>query len=152
MKRHTGLRGLSDDHHTALIVALRCKRAEEASLAWLWKAVRSSFASHLEPHFAIEETHLLPALEELGEGALADRIREDHARLRRLGGADRPSLAHVREFGRALDEHVRFEERRVFQETQDRLPAESLAALEAACAESPRLCAVELVTSPAPER
>ena len=150
MKRHPLLHGLSDDHHTALVVAQRCKRAEASGLAALWEAVRSSFASLFEPHFAIEETHLLPALEALGEAELARRIRDDHARLRRLATTPDPTTADVRELGRALDDHVRFEERVVFEQTQDRLPARTLAALAEACARTPRVCAVELVGSGSP--
>ncbi|MDJ0848299.1 MAG: hemerythrin domain-containing protein [Myxococcota bacterium] len=145
MKRHPRLRGLSDDHHTSLIVALRCKRADEGKLTELWQAVRDSFATHLEPHFAIEEAHLLPGLEAIGEDAMAARIRADHERLRRIGSEADPDLARVHEFGRLLDEHVRFEEREVFEQSQERLEPACLAALEAACEATPRLCAAALV-------
>ena len=140
MKRHPQLRGLSDDHHSALVVALRCKRASEATVAVVWQAVRASIPSQFEPHFLLEEEHLLPALAILGEHDMVRRIREDHARLRELGSQTAPALEAVREFGRILEDHVRFEEREVFEQTQDRLPAEMLAALERACEETPRTC------------
>lgn len=140
MKRHPSLVGLSDDHHTALVIALRCKRAREDGLAGLWEAVRAAGAEHFEPHFQIEETHLLPALVALGEDAMAARIREDHAALRDGLAQPRPTLDAVRDFGRRLDEHVRLEERQVFEKTQRRLPAAALRAIDAACREMPRSC------------
>ena len=88
MKRIPELRDLSDDHHVALVVAQHCKRASrpdsEVTPEQIWGQVLETFSSHLEPHFQIEEAHLLPALCAIGETSLADKIREDHAALRDL--------------------------------------------------------------------
>lgn len=145
MKRVDALRDLSDDHHTALVLARRCRRAgatssPDAQVDATWSAAREAFALHLEPHFAIEERHLLPALEELDEHALARRIARDHAALRELlagPGGDRERLERL---GRVLRDHVRFEEREVFEATQHRLPPASLEAIAEACRRIPRVC------------
>ncbi|RIL07039.1 MAG: hemerythrin domain-containing protein [Proteobacteria bacterium] len=146
MKRVAGLRDLSDDHHTALVLARRCRQAAQggdaAALGAAWSAVRDAFARELEPHFAIEERHLLPALEAIGEAALAERIRADHAALRAQVGEPAPRGGHVEAFGRLLDAHVRFEEREVFEPVQHRLAPAALAAIAAACAETRRACSV----------
>lgn len=141
MKRVHELRGLSDDHHTALVMARRCRRTArerpDAAPA-LWREVRATFAARLEPHFEIEERHLLPALDALGESALGARIAEDHAALRRLRDAASSSDAEsLAQFGRILEQHVRFEEREVFEPMQHRLPAEALRAIARACGETP---------------
>ena len=84
MKRIPELRDLSDDHHTGLALARRCRqvgRNSAVSDEALWKQVIEAFADHLEPHFQIEEQHLLPALEAIGEASLASRIRQDRAHL-----------------------------------------------------------------------
>ena len=125
MKRIDALRGISDDHHTALIVAARCKRATpngSKGLEAIWAAVRDGIAGHFEPHFALEEAHLLPALEALGAGDAAERIRQDHAALRSTLATARPSLEEVQAFGKLLERHVRFEEREVFEAHQEQLP------------------------------
>lgn len=134
MKRAPGLRDLSDDHHAALVLARRCKRASAASAGEVWDRVREEFAGGLEPHFRIEEEHLLPALEAIGENALASRIRDDHRALRALRDSPVRSAALLLRFGELLESHVRYEEREVFESTQGRLPARVLQAIEAACA------------------
>jgi hypothetical protein len=148
VKRVPELRDLSDDHHTGLVLARHCRRAGEPDsardAARAWTRVREAFASHLEPHFQIEERYLLPALDAIGEGGLASRVREDHAALRELlraGPADRAALAR---FGERLDAHIRSEEREVFEATQHRLPPAALEAIAAACRATPRVCTVSL--------
>ena len=146
MKRIPELRDLSDDHHTALVLARRCRRPQPGDDARaVWSRLREAFASHLEPHFAIEEEHLLPALEAIGEPELAERIRAEHALLRARvaeGAGDREALA---ELGQLLDAHVRFEEREVFEATQHRLPDATLRAIAEACRSVPRTCSADLL-------
>ena len=141
MKRVAALRDLSDDHHSALVIARRCKRATGGDDA-LWQRVREAFAGHLEPHFQIEDRHLLPALEAIGEARLAERIRADHAELRALASEASPTPATIRRFGAVLGEHVRFEEREVFEPTQGRLSESALQAIAEACRSIPRVCPV----------
>lgn len=144
MKRVAALRDLSDDHHTALVLARRCRQSAGSEAQSLWKLVRETFVLHLDPHFRIEDVHLLPALDSIGEAELAQRIRDDHAALRAAAsdaGSDAEALVR---FGERLDAHVRFEERQVFGPTQDRLPDAALAAIARACREIPRSCPAPL--------
>jgi len=104
-----------------------------------WDEVREAFAGHLEPHFEIEERLLLPALAAIGEDELAEGIRGDHAALRALLAEGRGE-AGLRSFGERLRAHVRFEERQVFEGTQDRLPPSALRAIAEACRATPRVC------------
>jgi hypothetical protein len=142
LRRHPRLRGLSDDHHTALVLAIRCKRADVETLPALWASLQEISTAHLEPHFLIEEQHLLPALEQIGEHAMAKRIGDEHARLRALTATAAPTAEIVLTFGQLLEAHVRYEEREVFERTQDRLPEETLAEIERICEEVPRVCPV----------
>jgi hemerythrin-like domain-containing protein len=148
MKRVPELRDLSDDHHTGLTLARRCRQAGRSdsglSPSQVWQQVLEAFASLLEPHFQIEEEHLLPALEAIGEASLADRIREDHAALRALRESEAPSRELVERFGALLEAHIRYEERQVFEPTQHRLPARALEAIAAACRTVPRVCPTSL--------
>lgn len=138
MKRCDSLRSLSEDHHHALALARRARRAGagegEASSEEVWAEVERRFATELEPHFRIEEEHLVPPLAALGEAGLARRVAADHAALRRClqpGGPRRPS--DLARFGRLLERHVRFEERELFAVAQERLAAAALEAVAAAC-------------------
>jgi hemerythrin-like domain-containing protein len=142
MKRASGLRDLSDDHHAGLVLARRCKQAARIESVRAhedaWRHAREAFALSLSPHFQIEEEVLLPALESIGEAALAERIRDDHRALRALErevAATRDRLEH---FGALLEAHIRYEEREVFEPTQDRLPADAIEAIARACAAARR--------------
>jgi hemerythrin-like domain-containing protein len=145
MKRRAELHGLSDDHHTALIVALRCRRAAaqqgNLSLDEAWGQAQRLAHDQLRAHFLVEENLLLPALVELGEQAMAARIAEEHRSLERLLEISDPGDAHVAEFAELLDDHIRFEERVVFEQTQDRLPQEVLDAVQEA-APHDRSCSI----------
>lgn len=146
VKRVAELRDLSDDHHTALVLARRCrswsKSGDAAALAAAARRVREAFAAHLAPHFEIEERHLVPALDAIGETTLAERIRADHAALRALADAPAPGASELERFGRGLEAHVRFEEREAFEVAQAKLPAEALRAIAEACRAIPRTCPV----------
>lgn len=136
MKRIAALRDLSDDHHTALLLARRCQQTPAGAadaMALSWRRVRDAFVLHLDPHFGIEDAHLLPALVAIGEPALAARIRSDHTELRALAEQADPVPEALVRFGALLEAHVRFEEREVFATTQHRLPASALDAIAAAC-------------------
>jgi hemerythrin-like domain-containing protein len=124
---------LSDDHHSALVLARRMRQVAEgavrfADLAKTWEGARASFAREIDPHFRVEEECLFPPLAAAGEQALVERALEDHARLRELIGSA-PSLEIASAFGKRLHGHVRFEERELFPRAEAVL---SLPVLEAA--------------------
>ncbi|MBX3679180.1 hemerythrin domain-containing protein [Cognatazoarcus halotolerans] len=136
MKRADALLKLSREHHTALSIAQRARRALAEGVAGEIESVAAAaarrFAAELEPHFLDEERWLLPALAGAGEDRLVDRTLDEHHRLRVLaaalpdGGAD--ALAA---FAQLLSDHVRFEERELFECAQARIPADELARLSA---------------------
>jgi len=130
MKRDTALRELSSEHHAGLVLVRRIRRqtaATSAAARARWAEVVERFAAELEPHFRKEEAGLLPALQAAGETALVERTLNDHAAMRQLvaggGAADLPR------FARLLEEHIRFEEKELFEAAQRRLGAEQLAGL-----------------------
>lgn len=125
MKRDPRLRRLSAEHHHALVLARSLAalvgdgRASDAA-----NELARRFDQELEPHFRVEEAHLLPALRAVGEVALADRTAADHAALRALAGAAAAGRTDgVTAFAERLTEHVRFEERELFPCCEARLPA-----------------------------
>jgi len=128
MKRHPSLLALSREHHTALSLANRVKKAVLSADPLRVEEARGEvvlrFDTELEPHFAEEELTLLPGLATLGEVALVARTLDEHRVLRALvrsladpasGGEPGACLA---EFGKLLAAHVRFEERELFERAQ----------------------------------
>lgn len=117
MKRDVRLHGLTADHHHALVLAWRIKRAAAGNgiLPELVVEARQRYESELATHFAIEEEELLPALRTAGRTDLADRTWVEHETLRaRLGEAEQIDAARLTVFGKLLDAHVRFEENELF--------------------------------------
>jgi hypothetical protein len=140
MRRIPELRPLSRDHHHGLVLARHAREAAAArgalSIDETWDEVERRFRDELRVHFAIEEEYLVPGLEELGEKMLTDRLRDDHWRLREAVRPTAPrTVESLRWFGKALEQHIRFEERELFETAQSRLPKETLKAVERACTE-----------------
>ena len=119
MKRHQALQDLSREHHTALQLALKAKRAavsgDQALVATTAAACLNAYAAELDPHFVVEEAVLLPLLLGAGEDALVAQVEHDHRVLRdlcvQLQQADATTLLR---FAECLTAHVRFEERELF--------------------------------------
>ncbi|MBW6476922.1 MAG: hemerythrin domain-containing protein [Chromatiales bacterium] len=140
MKRVAALRQLSDDHHQGLVLALRAKKAADGkdglSVDAIWAEVVQRFADELEPHFQIEERYLAPALLDVGEIQLVQRLHQEHAALRELLEATDHSAASLREFGQMLAQHIRFEERDLFEAAQRLLSSRTLDAIATADSKS----------------
>ena len=126
MKRHAALLELSREHHTALKLArvarFACDAGQDEAIAHASQKITEAFADELEPHFQDEEGDLLPALTAAGETELVQRTLDEHAELRelnrRLAEPDGETLAR---FATLLHDHVRFEERELFEAAQQRL-------------------------------
>lgn len=146
IQRHDALRSLSRDHH----VALQLARGLQSGAAPLLRAqlpqgaracaahVRRVFVHELEAHFAAEERVLLPAI--AGRDETLDRIWADidreHAEMRGLiTKLEDESLddgqidALLDRFGHLLEEHVRKEERSLYQRVQEVLDERTLEAV-----------------------
>jgi len=119
MKRHPKLQDLSREHHGALQLSLKAKRAassgDHATIETTAAACLAAFYSALDPHFIIEENTLLPLLVSAGEDKLAKQLEHDHHELRRLAiQLARADAATLLCFAELLMSHVRFEERELF--------------------------------------
>lgn len=126
MYRDPRLRGLSSEHHQALVLAVVLKKAaksgDESALKTAAKELAERFVTELDPHFIVEEEVLLPALRARGtsEYDLIERTEIDHAWLRDgAAKAARGETAHLGEYGERLSDHVRFEEKELFERCQN---------------------------------
>ena len=100
----------------------------------------------LAQHFALEERWILPLVSRRED---AERMRDEHERLRALAGrlsqedpGAEPDLALLRTVARSLDDHIRWEERHLFPAVEASAPSGALsevgARLAAAEATRPR--------------
>jgi len=133
MKRAPELTRLSHDHHHALDVARRLRRADEATLddarAYLDEFLRTRGAEH----FDVEEQLLTPRLcaENPLWAAAVTRMRAEHEAIRTQAEAV-SDVAAAHALGEALHDHVRFEERELFALVEATLAHAELGRLEAA--------------------
>jgi iron-sulfur cluster repair protein YtfE (RIC family) len=132
LKRSPELAVLSREHHIALELALRLRRAgAEPTDALLADAVAFWHRESIE-HFRLEEDVVLPCLADHAGAAdpHIQRVRGDHAALRarfeRLEAGEKGAPA-LTELGKLLADHVRFEERVLFPRVESLLDPEELA-------------------------
>jgi hemerythrin-like domain-containing protein len=128
MKRHPALAPLSRDHHHALVLARRLRRAGEVAQAFL-----EHWTTEERLHFRLEEEVLLPAYAAHGDPEHPAVIRTllDHMRIRRdverlTGGAE---LDLLHELGVTLADHVKLEEHELFPLVERTMPESALFAL-----------------------
>ena len=131
MQRAEALKGLSREHHEALVLARHaCATAVDPNGADA-QAQRTHllerWALQFAPHFALEEQTLLPALGRAGHSEPVVIALSQHTELRglveRLRHGDMPALAL---WGEAMATHVRYEERTLFPLSQTVFEPEEL--------------------------
>lgn len=135
MKRSEALAILSRDHHHALVVAQKLKRADAETA----EAARAQFlgywADEGRRHFQLEEELLLPAFASHGDARhpLVLRVLSDHVTIRsratQLAATPEPTVTALHELGSELSAHVRLEERELFPVIEAAIPAGELLAL-----------------------
>jgi hypothetical protein len=140
VKRHPALQPFSHDHHHELAHAHRLRKAadgDEVERLAAATAYVDAFFSETVDHFRREEEELFPLYVRFaGSTPTLERILREHMQLHGLvrtlqaevGGGDvRPES--LRALGELLHDHVRVEERELFADIQDTVPADELEAL-----------------------
>jgi hemerythrin-like domain-containing protein len=141
VRRHPALVPLSEDHHHELVQARRLLAAADSGDAGERLAAGNTYAAAFfestVEHFRREEEELFPLyVRHAGTTPLLERILAEHMQLHGLAHALRAEAAagdvpagRLRELGTLLREHVRVEERSLFEEIQRVVPGEELEAL-----------------------
>jgi iron-sulfur cluster repair protein YtfE (RIC family) len=135
MKRSEALASLSRDHHQALVVAQKLRRATDATALEARETFLAYWTGHGSRHFRLEEELLFPAYAGYGDphDPLVLRALGQHVMIRHLaaaladaGTALPASLEHL---GAELAAHVRLEEREVFPLIERVMPMHELEAV-----------------------
>ena len=134
MKRAEALQPLSHQHHNSLMACLLVKKgiARQAKLSTLNDFLSKFFREDVEPHFEAEEKHLFPLLDQL-KPSYGKILRSDHMLLRVLASRfinQSASSDYLASFATLLENHIRFEERLVFNFVQEHLDPTGQANLE----------------------
>jgi hypothetical protein len=137
MRRHPGLRGLSQEHHYALLFAKRLQAYRHADEAWLvqqadalHRSLRAFWDGALAAHFAAEEQRLPWARL---SPVWRTRLRQDHERIAQLwreASVAAPERTLITRLGSELAAHARWEERELLPAVEAAAPQSELRALE----------------------
>ena len=153
MLRDKSLIPLSRQHQHALALCVRIERASPIPETDLpaWRAeIALQFEQEIRIHFAAEEEVVFPAAREFAELVpLVEELIAEHVRLReRFSRAENLSGADLSLFVRGLSEHIRKEERQLFESMQGVMSGEELAVLgarlEAALKDAAQACALPM--------
>jgi hemerythrin-like domain-containing protein len=132
MKRIQELQILSEDHHHGLVLARKAKKtgtaADKNDVHRVWLEVEQKFKTELDNHFRIEEKYIAPYLESCGESELVQQLLDEHKTIRACVDKNSSRTASaLQRFGELLENHIRFEERELFETAQEKLSPEELA-------------------------
>jgi len=134
MLRAKSLIPLSRQHQHALALCVRVERASpivELDLPTWRSEIALLFEQEIRIHFAAEELVVFPAARGFAELVpLVEELIAEHARLKEwFARAESLSSADMVLFVRGLSEHIRKEERQLFERMQGLMGAEALAGL-----------------------
>lgn len=126
IKRDKSLQPLSREHHHSLLLCWKIRQgfAKGIETERIKRYADWFFENHIQPHFMEEEAHIFPILGH--DNIHVKKAISDHRKLARLF-TDRDevekSLSLIEE---ALEAHIRFEERVLFNEIQETATPEQL--------------------------
>lgn len=127
LKRAEFLIPLSREHHHGLLLCWKIKTGFSKGIAASRiKAYADWFFNYaLVPHFEMEEKHIFPILG--NENNLVKQAIEEHRRLTALFADTTQTETSLQQIQVELANHIRFEERVLFNEIQDAATPEKLA-------------------------
>lgn len=133
LKRHPALIPVSRDHHGGLLLCWKIRTGFRKSVPdnRIAAYTKYFFEHHLVPHFRLEEQEIFTFLPE--QDALRVEAENQHKEIYRivseLSEPDNNVHEILNTFEKALDKHIRFEERQLFMHIQEQLEEPELAAL-----------------------
>lgn len=131
MKRHKSLHPLSREHHTGLVYAKRLKESEETTALEVQGEFYDYWDKDLKIHFRKEEETLFPFLFghfSFGETEIQDFFLQ-HAEIRKMILVKDSSLEFLHKLGQLINDHIRFEENKLFPLIESRLSEEDFTKL-----------------------
>ncbi len=118
IKRDKALQAISREHHYGLLLCwkIRAGFTNKVSLDRIKKYVDWFYNNHIIDHFKVEEQHIFPILG--NDNDLIKKALTEHRRLKRLFTQDKEVEKSLSLLEEELEQHIRFEERVVFNEIQ----------------------------------
>ncbi len=131
MKRNEGLQPFSREHHYGLLLSWKIRTGFSKGIEthrikkysdWFYK-------TYLVPHFEAEEKYIFPILGE--DNTMVKKMQASRRRLNRLFLGDKKPPEIALSLGEEkLEQHIRFEERKLFKKIQEVATSEQLKQIE----------------------
>jgi len=127
IKRIEELKPLSRDHHHGLLLCwkIRTGLAKEIDPQRIFRYAKSFFARHIGPHFDLEEQWVFPVLG-VQHPMVETALSQHRSLLGLIGSEGDVTRDHLNRLAEDLDDHIRFEERVLFNEIQQVASKEQL--------------------------
>jgi len=137
LKRHVGLQPLSREHHHGLLLCWKIRTGLKKGIEEerIKKYADWFFKHHLLPHFEAEEKYVFPILD--AEDSRIKKALAQHRRLKRLFVSKKELNKNLNRIEETLEQHIRFEERSLFNAIQSVASSEELQALQSLHEEVP---------------
>lgn len=119
IKRHKALQGVSREHHHGLLLSWKIRTGLSKNIApeRIKKYMDWFYQNHLAPHFHMEETYLFPII---GNGhPWVQKALSDHEILKNWFTSSKLDMNTLEQIEKKLEEHIRFEERQLFNHIQE---------------------------------
>ncbi|MCM4167264.1 Iron-sulfur cluster repair protein YtfE [Arenibacter antarcticus] len=118
IKRHKAMQPISREHHQGLLLSwkIRTGFSKGISMERMKTYMDWFYATHLVPHFEVEEKYIFPILG--NDHELVKKAIAQHRRLERLFNTSTELKKIISLIEEELENHIRFEERILFNEIQ----------------------------------
>lgn len=119
IKRNENLQSISRDHHHGLLICWKIKTGLKKKIepTRIKKYTDWFYENHLLPHFDVEEKYVFPILG--NDHKLVKQALLEHEKLKTYFQAETNVLESLTFIESQLQDHIRFEERVLFNEIQE---------------------------------
>lgn len=126
IKRAEDLKPFSREHHHGLLLSWKIKTgfSRNIEIDRIKKYADWFYITHLNPHFEAEEKYLFPILG--NEHELVQQAISEHQVLRSLFESNTDIANNLHQIETDINQHIRFEERVLFNEIQKQATPEQL--------------------------
>lgn len=126
IKRHPAIQHFSRDHHFGLLLCWKIREGfrRNVELERMKKYTDWFFEVYQKPHFDMEEKYMFPILPD--DDKMKKRAIAEHRKLERLFNDNEDVNRALILIEELLDQHIRFEERILFNEIQKNATEEEL--------------------------
>jgi hemerythrin-like domain-containing protein len=119
IKRHSALQGVSREHHHGLLLCwkIRTGLSKNVPMERIKDYADWFYETYLVPHFQLEETYIFPIVG--NDHPWVKKALSDHRRLIRLFTSTTADMKTLGQIEETLEQHIRFEERQLFNHVQE---------------------------------